>query len=193
MATKGWVMLPGSIWGHISCCTEEKHFLPCTAGMKDVLLGVDFGCLTWQMPTTYSPHKLPNTPKVLNLQHQLHSHGYPRSNSPACPLHLLVAWLLVNEWSSGHRWSASRFFCSFEFVVRHWLSWPAGEYPLTIGHPTCNTSDGYTSAETACNYLSNTGNAHCYTSVYLGGNRAQQMVDGISSVLSKALSNIQGG
>lgn len=149
------MILPGCIWGHTSCCTEEKYFLPCTAGTKDVLLGVDFGCLTWQMPMTYPPQKLPDALNVLNLQHQLHLHGYPWSNSyPHPPPLAALSCLGPRKWMEfrSQVGSSSRLFCSFEFVVRQWLSLPSGEYPLSIRHAMCNTSDGYASAEAACNY-----------------------------------------
>lgn len=158
------------IWEHISCCTEEKNLLPCTFGTKDVLLGVDFCFLTWQTPMTYPPHQLPNAPNVPKLQHQLHSHGYLWRNSSPYPLHLLVAWLLMNEWSSGHGWSDSWFFCSFESLVRHWLSWSSGEHSLGTSRATLQM---HMLQEAAYNYLNNTGSAHYYISVYLCSNMAQ--------------------
>lgn len=98
MTRKGSVILSGSIWRHISCCTEEKLPPPCIAVMKEMLLGIDFDCPKWQISMTYSPPKLPISPNILNLEYQLHSYGYPWSSSPLSPC---TCQFIVPSWTGG--------------------------------------------------------------------------------------------
>lgn len=65
--------------------TKEKHFLLCTAGMKDMLLGVYFDCLKWQIPVGILPQNFPTL--LISLIFNISStYMFTREVAAPCPL-----------------------------------------------------------------------------------------------------------